>query len=373
MLRSFFVSCVALFGTASCFGAEDDSAEPIEPYELVMIPADVSDAKKLMKVYDVDEDSLIDEKEQQRLRWRDSVDRYDFSKDNKLCHLEVALRFAFLRREHDIIEIDRNLADKHLRRFDRDRNGRLDRNELDAWVDRPENADANSDGVASVHELAAAFAFIRGLRTELGIQGVDQGGALKLLNRYDKDGDRKLNSDEAQAAPLPLATKDFDEDSDGLLSTMELATMLAKQRMKLGLSKQDQLNARATFAQFDRDRDGFVTKLELEAIGITEAEIKQILESDTNNDGKLVLAEVETKFAEERKRKGYMDNEAAQAQAAIKRNDADQDGKLQRGEFAERPSLGQIDRKLFNQIDLNRDGNVDLDELAKHFAGLKKN
>jgi Ca2+-binding EF-hand superfamily protein len=146
-----------------------------------------------------------------------------------------------------------------MRKHDSNRNGQIDREEItSAWPEDPDEIDVDGDGILTLSELTNAFAFRRIVRAEIGIIGVDQGWAIKIRNRFDRDQDGKLSADEWTSTPMPSKPEDFDEDDDTRLSLMEIATMLAKHRQKLGLTAKDQLGARALISPFDRDFDGTV-------------------------------------------------------------------------------------------------------------------
>lgn len=55
------------------------------------------------------------------------------------------------------------------------------------------------------------FAFNRGLRREMGIEGVDQTAAMRLVRHFDQDSDKKLDEDERRGAPLPRPASKCDE------------------------------------------------------------------------------------------------------------------------------------------------------------------
>jgi Ca2+-binding EF-hand superfamily protein len=84
--------------------------------------------------------------------------------------------------------------------------------------------------------------------------------------------------EEWKSAPLPDDPAKFDENGDGRLSTLDIATLLAKHRQKLGLTEQDQLGFRPMFVQFDKDFDGIVSKQELEQLVAQGANISEVLE-----------------------------------------------------------------------------------------------
>lgn len=336
---------------------------------LVLIPADLEDATKAMTVHDSSGDGFIDAKEQKRIAWRSQVGEHDLDKDGRLTHLEVALRFAGLRGESGVIQIDRKFADKHLRQHDRNQNGQLDPSEIaHGWPEEAEEFDKNSDGVLTLGEIAEMLAFQRKLRKELGIMGVDQGGAKKIFNRFDRNSDNKLDASEWDAASLPREPKNFDEDDDGELSVMELATMLAKNRMESGMSTSDQMQVRNLVLRIDRDRNGVISRDEFDlakSAGFTNEEFSKY---DTDKNGEVTVAEVEKGFGSARKQMGYSDQHAARATRLMARHDKDRSGYLEKSELFKQANAGELSVEMFEKFDLDGDEKITSDELARRLA-----
>ena len=71
--------------------AQEESADL---FLTVLIAGDLQDAKKIMTIYDPNEDGYIDQAEQKRVAWRKEIPRFDLNKDGKLTHLEVAVMQA---------------------------------------------------------------------------------------------------------------------------------------------------------------------------------------------------------------------------------------------------------------------------------------
>ena len=113
-----------------------------------------------------------------------------------------------------------------------------------------EKFDADGDGKLNAEEGAAAKQAMAERRGEAG----SGDGKAEMLKRFDKDGDGKLNSDEAKAAKEAMAEhrkeemlKRFDKNKDGELDSRE--EKLAREEMEQ--HQKDQMLER-----FDKDKDG---------------------------------------------------------------------------------------------------------------------
>lgn len=348
-------------------------ASPDDPYSLVLIHADIDDADKVMAIRDVDKNGWLDDKERAPLAWSNKAVQYDLNRDGKLTHLEIALRFASQRDENDVEQIDRTVVSRAMQKYDKNRNGQIDPDELtSAWPEDPKEIDVNSDNILTIEELTNAFAFRRVVREETGIIGVDQGWAIKIRNRFDRDLDGGLNPDEWTNTPLPGNPESFDMDKDKRLSLLEIATMLAKHRQKLGLTAQDQLEARALILQFDTDFSGVITKEEMiPLIAALGDQIEKVKQFDSDKNDEISLLEIETVLSERRDELGYSDRDAAAAKLMITRHDENRDLRISKHELKDETSSGYLGKNEMPQIDRNTDGYIDQDELAKHLAREK--
>ena len=340
---------------------------------MVLIGADLVDAKRDMTIFDRNEDGFIDAKEQQRLSWKKEVTRFDLNKDGKLTHLELAVRQASLRSQSDVTQFDRNNARTWMSRKDGNGNGQLDPEEIAlGWPRPPEDFDTDKNGVITIAELAVQFAFRRSMRREMGIEAVDQTEALRLRDQYDSNKDGMLAADEWAAASLPRDGKEFDEDGDKRLSLMELATLLAKHRMELGLTTADQSQARQLVRMMDMNQDGKISREEsqrAEGFGVQRSELGDY---DANKDGNITLAEVENVLARQRKEKGYNATHFSEAQKILLRLDRNRSNYLESDELADEPGPGELPANQFKVIDLDDDQRLDIDELARHLAKEEK-
>ena len=349
-----------------------------EMFDLVLVPTDLKEATRQMTIYDLDDDGSIDREERERLPWKDVWEEFDLSRDGKLTHIEIAVRQAKLRARDDITEFDINNVSVFLARYDNNRNGQLDPDEVSrsGWPSDPDDYDGNGDGTLTLRELATRFAYNRGLRREMGIEAVDNVGASQWIRRFDKNGDKKLDADERTGIALPKPAEQFDDDDDGMLGAMELATMLAKHRKDAGLTKPDTRKIQILFSRLDTDGDGNID-VSMEKTGGPEntsggvfagPNLQAILKYDTDGNGTVTIGEVEKQFAKVRRERGYTEREFDMARKMITRHDGNRSKHIELSELFDTASPGKLPKSLMSEADRNGDGKLGLDELSRYFA-----
>jgi Ca2+-binding EF-hand superfamily protein len=343
-------------------------------YSLILAPIDLTDAGRLMTVCDPDEDGFIDGSEQARLRWKDGIEEFDLNRDGKLTHLELAVRFAKIRSDAGVEQTHVNNAKIFLRRHDKNGNGQLDSEEIaGGWPSDPEEFDADRDGNISLGEIAKRFAYMAGLRREMGIEQVDQVTAIRTVRKFDQDKDQQLSEDEQSGAFLPLPAKDFDEDNDGRLSIMEIATMLAKNRRDLGMSKSDLAKVRSVFERYDQNADGKIDEAEFASASFAGAGgVNPLSELDQNQDGQLTQLEVQQTMAQSRKSLGFNDDHLAEARKLMTRHDKNRSTFIEEAELYDEPGTGQLQKLVLRRADQDGDQRVSLLELAKYLADQER-
>ncbi|PNY35633.1 hypothetical protein C2E31_17160 [Rhodopirellula baltica] len=365
-----WVTGVAVFATLKDGVINAQEKQGADPLSLVLIQADLDDANKTLAIFDLDDDASLDEAECKKLKWAASVGDADLNHDQKLSQPEIALHFASVRDQLDIQQIDRTVAKRAIQKHDANRNGQIDPDEItSAWPPEPDQIDSNQDGILTVEELTHAFAFRRVVREEIGIIGVDQGWAVKISKRFDRDGDGKIGPSEWEQTPIPSNPEAGDEDGDGLLSVMEIATMLAKHRQKLGLTAKDLLTARNLVLPFDQDFDGVVSKAELARfVGLPESVTANLTAFDTNKDGDVSLLEIEKELGKRRDEKGYTDQDSAEANRLMMRHDVNHDKVIRADELKGKSGGGFLGKDVLPQADRDDNQAIDTDELARFLA-----
>ncbi|QDT09291.1 hypothetical protein [Planctomycetes bacterium K23_9] len=386
------LACISIFVTPAF---SQDGPERRELMKLELIPYDLKEATRTMTVYDRDDNGAMDQSELERLQWSAEAADFDLDKNGELTHLEVGIRQAYLRSRDDITEADINNVNMFLSRYDKNRNGQLDQDEVQVadLPAGPDEFDSNRDGIITARELAVQLAFDRVLRSEMGIDPVDQNRANRVVKHFDTDADKRLSTEEASQSPLPKPASEFDEDDDQL-SLMELATMYAVHRRDMGLSKFDTKKVHGIFVRHDPDGDGKIligpSKEQMEKqreqtekqfgkgakVSLAESPLTLQLKNtlgkfDANKDNVVTIAEVEARLAEIRKGLGYAQAEYQKARQLITRYDSDRSKHIETAELDAAVSAGQLPKNLFAVADANKDGKITLEELAAHFGANK--
>jgi Ca2+-binding EF-hand superfamily protein len=197
-------------------------------------------------------------------------------------------------------------ADQFIRRFDRNRDGYLTKNELpprlaaqfDKW-------DTNADGKLDKKEVDA---LLQTLRRRFGVntskpntQPANQAdldkAVARMLERMDTNKDGKISRAEAQG-PLAKFFDELDQNKDGYLDKTELRRAAARfqaQNAKNPPSKGNEEKAKPPAPRFpdfdalDRNADGRLTRAEVEGTPIADI----FDEIDTKKNGKIDRQEYE--------------------------------------------------------------------------------
>jgi Ca2+-binding EF-hand superfamily protein len=153
-----------------------------------------------------------------------------------------------------------------------------------------------------------------------------------LFTRYDKNKDGKVTPEEFRGGKTLFEA--YDADKDGVLLLEEVKA--AKQAASTGPS----------FRELDTDKDGFVTRREWQG---TQEEFDAV---DLDHDG--VWSKLDR----------ALEKRHTQAKGEIQMFDTDKDGVISSDEW----TTGGRDISSFRVRDLNRNGSLDLQELATPVA-----
>ncbi len=191
-----------------------------------------------------------------------------------------------------LVEFLKSSPEEFLKRFDRNKDGTLSRDEAPPFLQRLfERADTNGDGKLDKDELTA---FQKVLCQRFGQaaggpskEQIDRTVAV-LLERFDKNKDGKISKDEA--GPRLAENFDrFDTNKDGFLDKEELrrvaAAFIATQGAGPGGNRPEERPAGQVpdFDALDRDADGRLTREELKGTPYAD----KFDEIDANKDGKI--------------------------------------------------------------------------------------
>jgi Ca2+-binding EF-hand superfamily protein len=330
--------CVVLSGSAGS-GYGQAITKPTEATDLLaleVILADQTNAQRTMGRYDRNGDERLDAAEMRELPWPDSPSQFDVDKDGRLTALEIAIQFAYRRSELGITKVDQNAAGRFLRRYDKNSDRELDADEIRAGRLDAARFDADNNGRLTVVEIATRFARNREERYSRGVQGIDQTYAITALNAYDRNGDRRLDAEEARAAKLPRGLEEFDEDRDGKLALAEIANGFSSDRRQRGVTALDQRNAEQFVSRYDKDFDRELDAQEVRDGGWP----KDPAEFDADKNGRLTVAEIATQFAKSKAQRGITDEDQQNAGRLVLLYDRNNNSLIEIDEVIEAQRVG---------------------------------
>ncbi len=148
-----------------------------------------------------------------------------------------------------------------------------------------------------------------------------------LFARYDKNKDGKVTPDEFQGGKTLFHA--YDANQDGVLTMDEIQA--AKK-----------VETAPNFRELDADKDGFVTRREWQG---TQEEFDAV---DLDHDG--VWSKLDR----------AIEKHHTQAKGELEKFDTDRDGLISAAEW----TAGKRDDASFRRRDLNKNGSLDLEELA---------
>jgi len=270
----------------------------------------------------------------------------------------------------------RKQAERFLRENDKDGDGKIGMSEWSISSRTLMEADANGDQFVDIEELTRFFATPRkpgkgrqrggdapGEGMPVGPDGGPPGApggaeagpgdrpyvremAEGILRRLDKDGDGRISGDEIpKDGRIDLAKAD--KNGDGAIDLIEITLMLTE---RMGERGPDRGMLAQRLKQMDANQDGVIEKAEW------QGPPERFDRLDADHDGKITEAEVKQALAamagggDGR----WMDRNA---DAAFRRFDTNQDGKITAEEWKGRPETFQL-------LDENKDGVITREELT---------
>lgn len=204
------------------------------------------------------------------------------------------------------------------------------------------------------------------------VRRIIQAGPQGILNRLDKNKDKKISRAEA-SQHLKRGFNRLDKDKDGQLNRQELAVMINDLRTRFGIKKPatDQPNPqiaqqfRRLLQQADKDKDGKINKAEAKARQQLSRNFDRI---DANKDGFLDRTELTRVIARAVQGQG---NDNRPGRPGVGRQavdfdtfDLNADGRLTREELARTRFFAR-----FAELDTDKSGKIDPKEFR---AVLKK-
>ncbi len=356
--------------------SQDESRTPSQdkaPLDAVVIPMDLTGATTALEHHDLDDNGSLSKVELERfgIKFND-VKRYDLNHTGDLQQFEYALKLATEREAAGIQQYDSFLRDKYMRQYDKNKDGKLSFEEMakNTFTDELDTYDKNNDEQITSKELIHGLAWERRFRDELGIKGCDQGGAMKLLENGDKNGNRQLDEKEAATIGLESEVFRFDHNEDNTLTISELAECLASRRQTVGINPSDQFRIRAILRRRDKDCDGAISSDEM----LPEEANSESSKCDYDEDGMVTEAELERYFGLLRRELNYDDQDLKRAWVLIHRNVGPRGQSLTRQDLVasggDRSSV--LDPDKFPLIDKDKNSRIDVTELARYLKQTRE-
>jgi Ca2+-binding EF-hand superfamily protein len=276
---------------------ESDLFEPVpgfgtmgERFAVTITQEDRTEATRTLRRYDRNRDGILDQEEIRRGRWRNDPLQTDRNRDGNLTLNELALRYAVRRNEQGESDEDdgrrsgrgsssdrssrgsnddrsdgsdrrRRIVEMLFGRYDRDRNGTIEGEELESFRGS-DRFDRNDDGKVTREE---AIESMSGMRS--GGRSGRRGGGSGFYSRRDEDDTGERGSSDARGSSssnrksyrrrtpseklaeledLPEWFSRTDANEDGQVMMSEYASSWSER-------------VAADFAQFDLNHDGIIT------------------------------------------------------------------------------------------------------------------
>ena len=225
-------------------------------------PRVISYVEDMLKRYDKNNDGYVDSEEWKSGQWSSSSppESSDLNKDNRLSKEELSIRIAkrfgspspgnsssaastgsSATSSSDNSDQVRRYAESLLRQYDKNSDGKLDRDEWSAMPPQHHSADTNSDGTITTEELSAKLASYAGSNSSSSA-GSSPGPQAGRIRRFRTPAERL-------PAGLPSWFMEKDTDQDGQVRMSEFASLWSDATA-------------ADFARSDLNGDGIITAKE---------------------------------------------------------------------------------------------------------------
>jgi len=198
---------------------------------------------------------------------------------------------------------------------------------------------------------------------------VDVERAATTMNLLDENGDGKLGAEERSKLSWRFKPLEFDLDRSGDLTHLEVALQFAFRRAQAGIEERDEVFAERMLSRYDRIKDQVLDASEIEGGHWPDDPD----EFDINSDGRLTQFEVAAGLARERKKRdeaGVTGMDNGQAIWFVDVYDTNKDRRLEPVEYeAATERMSALDWKA---VDKNKDGLATTTELAFAMAARRK-
>lgn len=361
-------------------------------FEAVMVEEqDRRYASDRFRRYDSNRDGFLDKGEIARGRWSDDPFQYDRNGDGKLTVDEMALRYANRRKNDEeekkgggkkegpkfftgsssssaSQEVDprvQRMVDYTLGRYDSNKNGVLDKSEWGSMRQNPSAADRNRDGRVDKRELAAWVGQMYGgsrnssSSSSSGGRSFYSGGSSNRGGGSSKDEEEETRKsyrvapiaerlkEDGIADDLPGWFLDNDKNGDAQIAMNEFSSDWSEKVLE-------------DFFQFDANRDGLITISEATAAH-SEGKVKGSVSSSSSSTASTSSSSGSRSGGSSSKgSSGVSSRYMTYAVSMIKKYDKDGDGQLNKAELGAVAIL-----KRYKNIDADGDGKVKPEELAK--------
>ncbi|MEM9645116.1 MAG: EF-hand domain-containing protein [Planctomycetota bacterium] len=255
-----------------------------------------------------------------------------------------------------VSEVDRREAQERLRRYDRDGNGMLSKEEMSRFSGNPMDFDRNKDGQLSLDELAVRYARRREATEEAKSRSGDQRRQedarepAEMVDRYEGRKSFRMSGGDRSTDGIPSWFTDADDNKDGQVQMPEFASKWTDEKV-------------AEFLGWDRNGDGTITTSEIR-VGVEKGPV------DVGGAGAAIAKAPPPPKRKSTSAAGAMatptDKDRAYAKRIVGKYDKNSDGVLTPGEQA------SMLMKPKN-ADFDGDGKVSLEEYAQMLANKRAN